>query len=231
MRTILIPTLLALVAAPTFAGEAGEKPKRPAGGEDRPSREELLKKYDANGDGKLDDTERAALRKDMEERVVKEAGERFEAADANKDGKLDKPEFAAHLAKRREERGERGGDRPKGDRPKPKGDGDGKPKGDGDKPKGEGKPKPTPEEQEERRRKMVDALFERADTSQDGAIDKTEFIEAAKRMIERGREGREGRGDGENRPKPEGGKEKGGEKPAPGGGAGGSGGKDGAKDL
>jgi hypothetical protein len=51
-------------------------------------RAEMLAKYDTNKDGKLDDTERAAMRTDM-------VNERFTQLDTNKDGVLSKAEFAA----------------------------------------------------------------------------------------------------------------------------------------
>ena len=51
-------------------------------------RAEMLAKYDGNKDGKLDDTERAAMRADF-------VNERFAQLDTNKDGVLSKAEFAA----------------------------------------------------------------------------------------------------------------------------------------
>ena len=42
--------------------------KRPSPGEGRPSREEIIKKFDKDGDGKLSDEEKAELRKKMAER-------------------------------------------------------------------------------------------------------------------------------------------------------------------
>jgi hypothetical protein len=49
---------------PDGQGFRGPRGGGPQGG---PRHEELLKKYDANGDGKLDESERAAIRKDIED--------------------------------------------------------------------------------------------------------------------------------------------------------------------
>lgn len=47
-----------------------ERPERPEQGK-RPSREQMMKKYDVDGNGELSETERAALRADMEKRQGK----------------------------------------------------------------------------------------------------------------------------------------------------------------
>ncbi|MFO1492089.1 MAG: EF-hand domain-containing protein [Kiritimatiellia bacterium] len=52
-------------------------------------KEEVLKKFDANGDGKLDDTERAAARKAAEERRA----EFIKKFDTDGDGKLSPAEL------------------------------------------------------------------------------------------------------------------------------------------
>lgn len=59
-----------------------------ADGEPRGRRAEMIKKFDANGDGQLDETEKQALKA---ERQAKRA-ERLAKYDTNKDGKLDDAE-------------------------------------------------------------------------------------------------------------------------------------------
>jgi hypothetical protein len=54
----------------------GALKKRARGPSRRPSREDLVKKFDKNKDGKLDDKERAAARKGMAERRKKASAER-----------------------------------------------------------------------------------------------------------------------------------------------------------
>lgn len=53
-----------------------------------------IQKYDANGDGKLDDAERAQLRSDMKEKRAEMKAQMLAKYDINKDGKLDKSERA-----------------------------------------------------------------------------------------------------------------------------------------
>lgn len=84
---------LALFSAPARAqGEGGKK----AQGKDRPSREEALKKFDKNGDGKLDQEERMAMREATREKASEKAKSRrdemLKRFDTNKDGKLDDAE-------------------------------------------------------------------------------------------------------------------------------------------
>jgi hypothetical protein len=64
-------TTLGLLATASFVYAADEKPKGPPEG--RPNREEMLKRFDANGDGKLDDTERQTMRAEMEKEHPKAA--------------------------------------------------------------------------------------------------------------------------------------------------------------
>ena len=55
-------------------------------------RAEMIKKYDKNGDGQLDETEKAALRADNQK---KREEERLKKYDKNGDGKLDEAEKEA----------------------------------------------------------------------------------------------------------------------------------------
>ena len=79
-------------------GHGKEGKKGPDG---RPSREEMLKKYDKDGDGQLNEQERAALRADMEKRQGKRDGERpsreemLEKFDTDGDGQLSEAERKA----------------------------------------------------------------------------------------------------------------------------------------
>ncbi len=64
---------------------------------------ELIKKYDKNGDGKLDDQEKAALRADMKAKHEARRAEMLAKYDTNKDGKLDDQERAVMQNERAEE--------------------------------------------------------------------------------------------------------------------------------
>lgn len=85
--------------APAASTETAKHPK---------AREEMLKRFDANGDGKLDETERAAARA-AHPKAGKKAEQRLlERFDANKDGKLDETEMAAAKKWREEHAGKAG---------------------------------------------------------------------------------------------------------------------------
>jgi Ca2+-binding EF-hand superfamily protein len=73
------------------------------------SRGDIIKKYDKNGDGKLDEKERAQARKERESEMLKKY-------DKNKDGKLDEKE---RNAAREEFRRNRGGDGNRRNRERP----------------------------------------------------------------------------------------------------------------
>lgn len=108
------PTLTAVLAIaalmiggsiPTTAAETGgDHPKH-----DGKRRQELLEKFDANHDGKLEKSERQAARAALEERIKEHHPKLFEKFDANHDGKLDREELKALREARREHRGERHG--------------------------------------------------------------------------------------------------------------------------
>ena len=88
-----------LVLAFSMSGllaQAADNQKKP----DAPRRENVLEKYDKNKDGKLDQEEREAYRKDR-------MAERIKRYDKNGDGKLDeKEEQAARDEIRKQRRGE-----------------------------------------------------------------------------------------------------------------------------
>jgi hypothetical protein len=68
-----------------------------------PGKADVIKKYDANGDGKLDDAERAKLRADMKAKHEAMKTQMLAKYDINKDGKLDDAERAAMRNERAEE--------------------------------------------------------------------------------------------------------------------------------
>ena len=62
----------------------------------------VLKKFDANNDGVLDEKEKAAWEADKAQKKAAEQAKRLEKWDANKDGKLDETEIAAEKAAKKE---------------------------------------------------------------------------------------------------------------------------------
>jgi len=85
--------LAMLIATPLVAGAAtyavaqGDGPGGPA----RPP-EELVQKFDKNGDGKLDDAERAQMKAAFAAKRAERQKEMLAKYDTNKDGKLDDAE-------------------------------------------------------------------------------------------------------------------------------------------
>ena len=69
----LTATLFALSAFAQGEPAAGAPPAPPEGGH-HPLREERLKRFDANHDGKLDDSERAAARAEWQKRMAEPGG-------------------------------------------------------------------------------------------------------------------------------------------------------------
>jgi hypothetical protein len=64
----------------------------------------MLQKYDTNGDGKLDDTERAAMRADRQAKREARKEKMLQKFDTNGDGKLEPSERAAMQEERAEKR-------------------------------------------------------------------------------------------------------------------------------
>jgi hypothetical protein len=97
----------ALIAVPVLAAPgAGPKADADANGvltraEAQAGATQMFAKLDANGDGKLDQADRAARHAAMQ-------AKRFEALDANKDGSISKAEWDQHGADRAAKRAERG---------------------------------------------------------------------------------------------------------------------------
>ena len=65
---------------------------------------EILAKYDTNGDGKLDDAERAKMKADVQAKRAVRKAERLAKYDTNKDGKLEPAERQAMRAEMSAER-------------------------------------------------------------------------------------------------------------------------------
>jgi hypothetical protein len=84
--------LLALLLGVTFATaqEAAPKEKKPS--------KETLAKYDANHDGMLDDSEKAAAKAGAAAKAKETREANLAKYDANKDGKLDETEKTARKA-------------------------------------------------------------------------------------------------------------------------------------
>jgi Ca2+-binding EF-hand superfamily protein len=95
MNTTVLTTILGLALGGWVArGAEGEPKPKPA-----PALPDWVKKYDKNGDGKLDPEERAALQKERQAEMLKKY-------DKNSDGKLDEAERKAMAEERRKERDE-----------------------------------------------------------------------------------------------------------------------------
>ena len=103
----IIPSLLALtalVAGPVLAAEDGNKPvgEHPKHEQGKGGPADRMKKFDTNGDGTLDDTEKAAARTAFADNLKKEHPEAFKKADTNGDGTLSEDEMKAAREKMRE---------------------------------------------------------------------------------------------------------------------------------
>lgn len=96
------------------------------------AKQEMLAKFDKNGDGKIDETERQAIREAMVQKI-------FEAMDTDKDGKISFEEFKAAHAKRMEMMKQRGMGRGAG-KGKGRGKGPHGPHAGGQGPNGQGAP-------------------------------------------------------------------------------------------
>ena len=97
VASILRGTLGVLVVSCAFSvaqAEEGKEPKKVPPG--------VLKKYDANQDGALDEKEKAAMEADKAKHKAESEAKRLEKFDKNKDGKLDESELAAEKALKQE---------------------------------------------------------------------------------------------------------------------------------
>lgn len=96
MKTIRFITLAALVGSCTIATaqERPERPQRPERAE-RPIPAAALKEYDKDGDGKLSEDERKAMRADMQAKAAERRAEALKKYDTDGDGKLSEDERKA----------------------------------------------------------------------------------------------------------------------------------------
>jgi hypothetical protein len=80
-----------LVAGATYAAAQGNGP----GAQDAPGRAKMIEKFDKNGDGKLDEAERAQMKAAFEARRAEHHKQALARYDLDKDGKLDAAERKA----------------------------------------------------------------------------------------------------------------------------------------
>lgn len=91
-RIVLIAACLSLSwALHCSAADASTPDTKKEGAQEKPVPAAVLKKYDKNKDGKLDDQEKAAWKADQK----KQREDQLKKYDKNKDGKLDAEEKAA----------------------------------------------------------------------------------------------------------------------------------------
>ncbi|MDO9368595.1 MAG: hypothetical protein Q7T68_08505 [Sphingopyxis sp.] len=106
MKKISLFTLgAALIAVPVLAAPGGAKGDTDGNGvttrvEAQANAAQMFAKMDVNKDGKIDATDRAARRAEMQ-------AKRFAALDSNADGSISKAEWDQHAADRASKRGER----------------------------------------------------------------------------------------------------------------------------
>tara|TARA_B100000035_G_scaffold192911_1_gene164633 strand:+ start:500 stop:964 length:465 start_codon:yes stop_codon:yes gene_type:complete len=93
-KIFLLISFLSIATA--MIAEPEKKGKKIGSGEGRPPREEVMKKFDKDGDGKLNEEEKAELRKKMAERGAGRKVPPFilEKFDKDGDGKLSEDERA-----------------------------------------------------------------------------------------------------------------------------------------
>ncbi len=217
-KILFLTTAAALIGSLTLHAQDAPKPpaeggQRGPGGEAPGRLDEMLKKIDANGDGKISKEEWIEFSR-------KEAEDRFSKMDANNDGTVDKAEMEEGARKMRETRGQGGGgERPGGFRrpeggtttpPQPPTDG-GAPRMSGG---GMGgglreiykKIEETGSITKEEFGKMNEEQFNKMDTNHDGKITKDELEETMKKMRESfGGRGQGGPGGAKGGDRPQGG--------------------------
>ncbi len=89
----LVAILIGLVTAGAVGVASAKDDQDGPGRGDRKA--EMLQKYDANKDGKLDDSEKATMRADRKAEFEAKKQEMLAKYDTNRDGKLDETERAA----------------------------------------------------------------------------------------------------------------------------------------
>jgi hypothetical protein len=98
-----LSTFLSIAADGDAKPSTPAKPATPATPAS-PGRPDPYKKYDKNGDGKLDDAEKAAIRKEREDLRKEQTAQLLKKYDKNGNGKLDEDEQQARLEDLRKER-------------------------------------------------------------------------------------------------------------------------------
>jgi hypothetical protein len=101
-----LPASLFLAGLFALAVSASAQNDAPAAAPKPPTKAEL-KKYDANGDGQLDEAERAKQKADAAAKRAADKQERLDKYDANKDGKVSKAEREAEDADKASRKAER----------------------------------------------------------------------------------------------------------------------------
>ncbi len=101
MKTTLFATLAALVGTCMIASaqDGPKRPKRPHG----PPPAEVLEKFDKDGDGKLSNDERSAMREAMKAKSEERRKAMLAKFDADGDGKLSKEEREKAMEERKAE--------------------------------------------------------------------------------------------------------------------------------
>ncbi len=198
-KLLLLSTVAALVGSISLTAQDAPKPPGEGephgpGGPPQGRMDEMLKKVDTNGDGKISKEEWLEFSR-------KEAEDRYSKMDTNKDGSVDKAEIEEGVRKMREMRGQGGGDRPGGFR---KPEGDNRPEGGGANPPppGDGGQRPmngggtgglreiykkiqeSGSISKEEFSKANEEQFNKMDTNHDGKITKEELDETMKKMRE-----------------------------------------------
>ena len=204
--------------APKPPAQTGEGGQRGPGGDPQARIDEMLKKLDTNGDGKISKEEWLEFSR-------KEAEDRYSKMDTNSDGAVDKTEMEEGSRKMREMRGQGGGERPGGFRRPEGGEGGTRPRPDGvsttpSQPPGEGGPRMMGgglrdifkkiEENgsisKEEFSKINEEQFNKLDSNHDGKITKEEIEETMKKMREMmGGRGQGGTGGAKGSERPQGG--------------------------
>jgi hypothetical protein len=91
LKLALVIAAPLVAGATTYAVAQGNGP----GAQDAPGRAKMIEKFDKNGDGKLDDTERAQMKAAFEAKRAARTQEALAKYDLDKNGQLDKSERAA----------------------------------------------------------------------------------------------------------------------------------------
>ncbi|MFN0069688.1 MAG: EF-hand domain-containing protein [Limisphaerales bacterium] len=107
MTNLLTWAALAGATMLTTAAAFADDGPRPKGPRDEQARAAMLERFDANKDGRLDETERAAAREAMKEQAAERRQEALAKFDKDGDGKLSDDEKAAAKEAMKERAGER----------------------------------------------------------------------------------------------------------------------------